>query len=239
MQSINKQPVPATTGDQKPINKIGSDNLRKYRETKAIKSKLTLMTNTPFTVQQILVLLQKTPAKHIYKRPAKGGGEWEYVTGVYIKKVLNYAFGFLWSSDVLEVREKHNQIQATVKLTIHNMDGSELIHKTDIGKKDIVFKKGTEIPLDYGNDEKSAVTDGLKRCAAQFGVASDVYGREEFKEIQVEKMIEEYRAKKELPATEKDSLPATQAQLDVLNKAKIDTANIKTFRDAAEAIAKI
>lgn len=140
-----------------------------------------------FKNEQLIHLLQKTPAEHIYTRPAKGGGEWDYVTGTYIKKVLNYAFGFLWSSEVVSIEEKYNQINATVKLIIHKPDGSPLIWKEDIGKKDIAFKKGTQIPLDYGNDKKAAVTDGLKRCASQFGIASDVYGKEEFKEIQIEK----------------------------------------------------
>ena len=174
------------------------NNLEKAQKAKIIKSKL-ILTQSPFTATQLLTLMQRTPAKHIYKRPAKGGGEWEYVTGVYVKKVLNYTFGFMWSSDIVEIREKHNQIQATVKITVHKPDGTELLHKTDIGKKDIAMKKDQSGPLDYGNDEKSAVTDGIKRCASQFGIASDVYGKEEFKDIQTEKMLEDYRAKKEIP----------------------------------------
>ncbi len=139
-----------------------------------------------FANEQLIHLMQSTPKEHIYKRPAKGGGEWEFVTGVYVKKVLNYTFGFLWSSEVRELEEKHGQISATVRLTIHKPDGSVLIWKEDIGKKDIVNKKGTTVPLDYGNDKKAAITDGLKRCAAQFGIASDVYGKQEFKEIKLE-----------------------------------------------------
>ena len=209
-----------------------------------IKSKLSLVKDTPFTTQQILALLQRTPKKHIYKRPAKGGGEWEYVTGVYVKKVLNYAFGFLWSSEVLEIREKHNQIQVTVKITINKTDGTSLVWKTDIGKKDIAFRKGadgrpTDIPLDYGNDEKSAITDGIKRCASQFGIASDVYGKEEFREIEVEKMLEEYRAKKEVPVGEYDDKPPTTAQLDTITKLDGSADKPKTQREAKEYITEL
>lgn len=141
--------------------------------------------------EQIIHFLQKTPKEHIYQRPAKGGGKWDFVTGIYVKKSLNYAFGFMWSSEVKEVKEKHGQVIATVRITIHDpKDGHVLLWKEDIGKKDIVFKKNTTDPLDYGNDEKAAVTDGIKRCASQFGIASDVYGKEEFKNIQLEKVVD-------------------------------------------------
>lgn len=141
--------------------------------------------------EQIIHFLQKTPKEHIYTRPAKGGGTWDFVTGVYVKKSLNYAFGFMWSSEVKEIKEKYGQVVATVRVTIHNpKDGHVIIWKEDIGKKDIAFKKNTTTPLDYGNDEKAAVTDGLKRCAAQFGIASDVYGKEEFKGLRLERVKE-------------------------------------------------
>ena len=37
--------------------------------------------------------------------------------------------------------------------------------------------------LDYGNDLKAATTDALKKCASELGIASDIYGANEFKEI--------------------------------------------------------
>ncbi|MBU6501148.1 MAG: hypothetical protein KGI72_04965 [Patescibacteria group bacterium] len=170
-----------------------------------------------FTTEQILRTLQRTPPHHVYQRPAKGGGTWQYVTGVYIKKCLNYTFGWMWSSTVLDIREKHGQVCATIRLTIHKPDGSELLHKDDIGKKDIIMRKGTTEPLDYGNDEKAAVTDGLKRCAAQFGFASDIYGKNEFKEISVEELTES----KEIPKDEHDNDPATSAQIQTMKSLKI------------------
>jgi len=36
------------------------------------------------------------------------------------------------------------------------------------------------IPLDFGNDLKAAASDALKKCAAQLGVAADVYDPDEF-----------------------------------------------------------
>jgi hypothetical protein len=219
-----------------PVNKL---YISKAVQTKMIKSKLTLIKDSPFTVEQILKIMQRTPKNHIYQRPAKGGGVWDYVTGTYVKKVLNYTFGFMWSTEIKNIQEKHNQIQATVRLTIHRPSGEALLWKEDIGKKDFAFRKGTEIPLDYGNDEKSAVTDGIKRCAAQFGIASDIYGKEEFKEIQLEKMISEDTAKKEIPVGEKDAELATPAQLSVIKTLKGEVKEGMTQADAKVMIAEL
>jgi hypothetical protein len=52
------------------------------------------LVETPISKEQIESIFSKTPAKHIKRRPAKGGGEWEYVSGVYVKKVLSFLFGF-------------------------------------------------------------------------------------------------------------------------------------------------
>ena len=45
---------------------------------------------------QIGHLLKNTPAKYVKSRPAKGGGQWKYVTGGYVKKTLNFMFGWDW-----------------------------------------------------------------------------------------------------------------------------------------------
>jgi isopentenyldiphosphate isomerase len=62
-----------------------------------------------------------------------------------------------------------------------------MIVKEQFGRADVKFKKGTEIPIDYGNDLKAASTDALKKCASELGIASDIYGKNEFKEIKVVK----------------------------------------------------
>jgi hypothetical protein len=150
-----------------------------------------VLTETPVSSKQLLRLLQKTPDNHKYTRPAKGGGSWDYVTGVYVKKTLNYVFGWLWSFDIISIEEKHNQVVCRGKLTINKPDGTALMWKTDIGRADIKYKTeykdGQKIqssnPLDYGNDEKASATDCLKRCAFQLGIASDIYGKNEFNEI--------------------------------------------------------
>jgi len=41
------------------------------------------------------------------------------------------------------------------------------------------------IPLSIGNDLKSAATDCLKKCASEIGIASDIYNKDEFREVKV------------------------------------------------------
>lgn len=165
--------------------------------------KLTLATYTPeelsltkpehqiLTADQLNYLFAATPKKHVYKRAAKGGGQWQYVTGVYVKKVLNMLFGWNWSFSVLEHKFDLEVKQAYVlgRLTV-KANGQEII-KEQFGRVDIKFKRtpdeetGRRMPLDLGNDLKAAATDALKKCASELGIASDVYAPNEFKAIKV------------------------------------------------------
>lgn len=145
------------------------------------------MTTTPISKDQMLKIFQRTPNEHIYSRPAKGGGQWTFVTGVYVKKILNYVFGFLWDFEIKDKGREGDQVWVLGRLTIKNDQGVAMIVKEQFGRADVKFKKGTEIPLDYGNDLKAASTDALKKCASELGIASDIYGKNEFKEIKVTK----------------------------------------------------
>jgi len=148
------------------------------------KNELSLV-NTPISKEQMLKIFQRTPNGHIYTRPAKGGGQWSFVTGVYVKKILNYVFGFLWDFEVKDKGREGDQVWVLGKLTIKNNNGMAMIVKEQFGRADIKFKRGTETPLDYGNDLKAAATDALKKCASEIGIASDIYGKNEFKDIGV------------------------------------------------------
>lgn len=149
------------------------------------KEELSKAGDTVLNEAQLKHLLSKTPANHIYKRPAKGGGEWTYVTGMYVKKTLNFMFGWDWDFTVVNfdvnIQAKQVIVQGRLKVRSNNRE----IVKDQFGRQDIKFKKDTEQPLDLGNDIKGATTDALKKCASELGVASDVYAPNEFKEINV------------------------------------------------------
>ena len=157
------------------------------------KEELTKSEENVLNSAQLSFLLQKTPKNHIYKRPAKGGGTWDFVTGVYVKKVLNLIFGWDWDFEVVEYKYDLDigQVFVLGKLTCRSKGNT--VVKMQFGTKDIMFKNETQngkkvktkFPLDLGNDLKAATTSALKKCASELGIASDVYAPNEFKAIKV------------------------------------------------------
>lgn len=136
---------------------------------------------------QLAKILQKTPPQYVYKRPGKGGGTFEYVTVSYIQKALNYIFGWNWDFEVVQQGMEGGQVWVLGKLTVRGTQPGQTIVKTQYGRADIKFKRGTKDMLDYGNDLKGASSDALKKCASLLGIASDIYGKADYKsETQVE-----------------------------------------------------
>lgn len=136
------------------------------------------------TANQIVALLAKTPAKYTYTRPGKGGKDWTYVSGGYVKKTLNRIFGWNWSFEIIDKFKDEGEVMVQGRLTIRNNEGVIIIVKEDFGKKEILCTKGTDKALSIGNDYKSASTDCLKRCAFQLGLASDIYAPQEYRELE-------------------------------------------------------
>jgi hypothetical protein len=153
-------------------------------EITLIKSKdLSLAEISALNEGQLKYLLKRTPKEAVRKRPAKGGGEWEYVSGGWVKKQLNLMFGFNWDFEITNQMVLHGEAIVQGKLTCRS-NGITII-KTQFGNKDVMCRKGTEIPLSIGNDLKAAATDCLKKCAAEIGIAADVYNKLDFEEIAV------------------------------------------------------
>lgn len=141
---------------------------------------------------QLNTILNKTPAQYIKKRPAKGGGTWDYVTGGYVRKCLNLMFGWDWSFDILDEKVLFGEVVVKGRLTCNiEKDGRiRTINKVQFGNKDIMYKRqpapdGTKIPLSIGNDFKSAASDCLKKCASELGIAQDIYNKEDFRPVRV------------------------------------------------------
>lgn len=222
---------------------------------------LSKVENNMLNEKQLAFLLAKTPKNHIYKRPGKGGGTWDYVTGTYMKKVLNLMFGWDWSFEVVEHKFDIQLKQAYVlgKLTVNsngksivkmqfgrveikfktepafNSDGTPKMAKTKDGKP-YQLKETTDQPLDLGNDLKAATTDALKKCASELGIASDVYAPMEYKEIKIisedEKIDpEEERIKSFLENAD------TQDDLDFI-RPQINDEWLPMFKDAQKRVNK-
>lgn len=170
------------------------------------ESDLSLVENNALNSNQLGRLLKQTPAKYVKQRPAKGGGTWDYVTGGYVRKCLNLMFGWDWSFEIVEQMVLHGEAIVKGKLTC-NSNGKTIV-KMQFGNKDIMMKKGTEIPLSIGNDLKAAATDCLKKCAAEIGIAADIYNKEDFQSINVIPNEDILSQIKELFEIKTDSLSA-------------------------------
>jgi len=176
-------------------------------------SELSLVDNSSLNEKQLAVLLRKTPPQFIKKRPAKGGGQWDYVTGGYMKKLLNLSFGFDWDFEIINSSIQFGEAIVQGKLTCRS-NGKTII-KTQFGNKDVIYRKQSQaeidskaerIPLSIGNDLKAAATDCLKKCAAEIGFAADIYNKEDFKEVRVDTKVVELSDISELFELKKENL---------------------------------
>lgn len=159
-------PIPSVTDLAEPITEGG---------------KSLSIPKTWVSQHQLTFMLQRTPPGQVYRRKGKGGHMFDYVTGSYITKALNYAFGWNWDFEVVEHGKEANHVWVLGRLTVRSADGSKHITKTQFGRSDVKqLKSGGN--LDYGNDLKAASTDALKKCASMLGFASDIYGKAEYRE---------------------------------------------------------
>jgi hypothetical protein len=170
--------------------------------------------------EQLNFLLGKTPANHIYTRPGKGGGTWKFVTGTYVKKVLNSIFGWDWDFEIISFDVNMQAKQAIVhgKLTCR-ANGATVV-KHQFGRADIKIRKADGAPLDLGNDLKAASTDALKKCASELGICSDVFGESEFKNITVTD-----------EQTSNESLLKELSQLLIIKKAYLSDEDLKRIEE--------
>lgn len=131
--------------------------------------------------KQILRLVERTPPAQVYKRPGKGGKQWDYVTVSYVQRVLDYTFGFNWDFDIVQHGKEKDHVWVMGKLIVRNPEGTQSITKTQFGRSEVKYKKDSTDLLDYGNDLKSAASDALKKCASMLGIARDIYGKTDYK----------------------------------------------------------
>ena len=163
--------------------------------------------------EQLIHILQATPREHIYTRPAKGGGTWDYVTGVYVKKVLNYVFAWNWDFEVKEKGIEGGLIWVLGRLTVRTQSGATIV-KEQFGRADLKSKKDGTGYVDYGNDLKAATTDALKKCASELGIASDVYGKNEFKEIKYQE-IDNLDKPVKITKSKEAKTPLVESEIDI------------------------
>lgn len=129
------------------------------------------------------LLLNETPKYKIKKRKGKGGKIWDYVDIGYVIEQLNILTGHTWTSEILwttTIEEALTIKQYVVRLRLcMTTNAGMAVSKEQYGSCDIKYKKGCEKVaenlLDFGNDCKGAVSDAVKKCSSEFGIALDVY----------------------------------------------------------------
>lgn len=183
-------------------------NVEKQLQKMELDLSQVTRTKSVLNQNQIQKLWNSTSPKFKYQRPAKGGGNWTYVKGSYVRKVMDSVFGFDWDFDVeTTVGEAFDVAKLTNACVVKGILSGRVIDdagrmrtlkKVQFGRAEVKWQMegpqgnrtkkrdeftGAPIPLDFGNDMKAAATDAFKKCASMFGVASDVYEADEFIEI--------------------------------------------------------
>lgn len=195
-------------------------------------SELSLVDNNNLNDKQLALILKRTPAQYVKTRPAKGGGTWDYVPGGYMKKILNLMFGWDWDFEIMDEKIMHGEVIVKGKLTCRS-NGKEIV-KMQYGNKDIMYRKlqqgeAERVPLSIGNDLKSAATDALKKCAAEIGIAADIYNKDDFKEVKValdEDVEDKHLEMQELFEFKQNYIPSHKFELI---KKVIDKKNLKAY----------
>lgn len=105
-------------------------------------------------------------------------GDHCYISGQSVIERLNEVLGVgYWKYEGLYPTEKiiqdpngkHPRVKIYVQFSFYNAELREWVTFTDVGSEQI--KAG----MHEGDATKSAITDGMKKCASRIGVASDLY----------------------------------------------------------------
>lgn len=162
--------------DNTPVVPTVTDLAEPMRDGKKLTIPRTWMTD-----HQLTFMLQRTPKEQVYVRKGRGGQTFSYVTGSYMTKALNYAFGWNWDFEIVEHGKEADHVWVLGKLTVRGTKAGENISKTQFGRSDVKQLTNGKGNVDYGNDLKAAATDSLKKCASMLGFASDIYGKADYK----------------------------------------------------------
>ena len=162
--------------EQTPLIPTITDLVEPMKDGKKMTLQATWMSEN-----QLLKMMQRTPREQVYRRPGKGKEVFDYVTGSYCTKWLNFVFGWNWDFEVTQHGKEGNQVWALGRLTVRGNKPGQVIVKTGFGRSDVKQKRDSGGNLDYGNDLKAASTDAMKKAASLLGFASDIYGKADYK----------------------------------------------------------
>ena len=94
---------------------------------------------------------------------------YDYVEVQSVIQRLNEVLGYDgWSFAITDRHETDRTLMVWGELTVNTENGT--VSRMQCGRKNISFRKNSDVHLDIGNDWKSAASDCLKKCATLIGV---------------------------------------------------------------------
>jgi hypothetical protein len=132
--------------------------------------------------QDLYKRLSEEFPKELLGTLTKGGSRLTYAPIAEVVTRLNEVIGVgNWSSHVVKVWRDETDtdwILAVVRLEAKMPDGS-VIHKEQAGGQKIKRVQTSKDPIDLGDEYKGAVSDALKKCCQQLGIALELARKEE------------------------------------------------------------
>lgn len=124
-----------------------------------------------FTEETISVIKRALPKEKIKQRPGGGGMTFDYITPATAIDLLNEAFGYSWSSRIVDKFRDGDIVIVAVELSvIDDCDQvSKLVSKQQYGSCQITRGLGV------GEAYKGAASDALKKAATHFGIGLELY----------------------------------------------------------------
>ena len=139
------------------------------------------------------IINQVVPPSVIKTRPGRGGKTFSYVSHDWVTKTLNEAFGFDWDFEPMPetMSLQDDGIGLFCRLTVRI--GEHRITKVEYGWKETILNRDSNRAMGTGEQIKSAISDGLRRCAMRLGLGLSLYGGEdEMTTTEVKTMLASY-----------------------------------------------
>jgi len=183
--------------------------------TKTSKSKALILASVKLPAEIAEKLAQPTPKEFIKSKPGRGGKQVMYVEVGYTTAKLNEVFGPInWDFKVVERGETNRaldrgstgEVWVYGELSIKDHQRGYVVTKGAYGQHPV----HANVPM--GDCLKAAESDALKKAASMFGIALDVYWKQELIDESA-KVIQKVSAK-----DEKAKVPVAEPTL--LEKAK-------------------
>jgi len=120
-----------------------------------------------FQDKTIDVITRRLDPQQIKSRPGKAGRTFNYIATEDVVRLLNEAFDYRWSTEVMKSERVDNEVVVLLELRVWDTENSQVI-KQQWGSAEILNQE-------VGHAYKAATSDALKKAATLLGVALELY----------------------------------------------------------------